>query len=119
VSSLVSSDAIPPDQRENDMVFKMLKEPQVRDATGWSHATLWQKIKDGKFRAPVKIDPDGRAVGWPEPWIEAIQDRVPGRGVARRLAWVISGVGRIGQMTMAGNPTMGSSLKVAMVSRVM
>jgi predicted DNA-binding transcriptional regulator AlpA len=55
------------------MVFKMLKEPQVLDATGWSHSTLWQKIKDGKFRAPIKIDPDGRAVGWPEPWIEEIQ----------------------------------------------
>jgi hypothetical protein len=31
----------------------------------------------------------------------------------------ISGEGGIGQMTMAGNPTTGSSLKVAMVSRVM
>ena len=29
------------------------------------------------------------------------------------------GVGRIGQMAMAGNPTMGSSLNEAMVSRVM
>jgi hypothetical protein len=31
----------------------------------------------------------------------------------------ISGMGQVGQMTMAGNPTTGSSLNVAMVSRVM
>jgi hypothetical protein len=29
----------------------------------------------------------------------------------------ISGMGRVGQMTMAGNPTTGSSLNVAIVSR--
>ena len=37
----------------------------------------------------------------------------------RGLIATISGVGRIGQMAMAGNPTMGSSLNEAMVSRVM
>jgi hypothetical protein len=40
------------------------------------------------------------------------------------LAWCSSvrataSLGRVGQMTTAGNPTTGSSLKVAMVSRVM
>jgi hypothetical protein len=35
------------------------------------------------------------------------------------LTKTISGWGRIGQMSIAGNPTMASSLKVAMVSSVM
>ena len=42
------------------------------------------------------------------------------------LAWcslvratALSGLGRVGQMTIAGNPTTGSSLRFAMVSRVM
>ena len=41
------------------------------------------------------------------------------------LAWcssaaarTLSGKGRVGQMTMAGNPTTGSSLRAAMVSSV-
>jgi hypothetical protein len=46
-------------------------------------------------------------------------DRVPGFGVAGWRPLSISGRGRIGQMNMAGNPTTGSSLKVAMVSGVM
>jgi hypothetical protein len=49
----------------------------------------------------------------------AIRDRVPWRGVADGLTTTIPGLGRIGQITMAGNPTMGSSLKAAMVSSVM
>jgi hypothetical protein len=35
------------------------------------------------------------------------------------LTTTIVGMGRIGEITMAGNPTTGSSLKAAMVSRVM
>jgi hypothetical protein len=35
------------------------------------------------------------------------------------LTATIIGMGRIGEITMAGNPTTGSSLKAAMVSRVM
>src|SRR5271165_6372974 len=54
-----------------------------------------------------------------EVFARGCEDRVPWRGVVGRLATAISGLGRIGQMTMAGNPTTGSSLKVAMVSRVM
>jgi hypothetical protein len=48
-----------------------------------------------------------------------ISDRVPWRGVAERLTATISGMGRIGQIAAAGNPTIASSLKAAMVSRVM
>jgi hypothetical protein len=47
------------------------------------------------------------------------KDRVPWRGVADGLTTTISGVGRIGQITIAGNPTTGSSLSTAIVSSVM
>ncbi len=40
------------------------------------------------------------------------------RGLACRLALAISGAGRVGRTTMAGNPTTGSSLKPPPVSRV-
>ena len=40
----------------------------------------------------------------------AFHDALPKRGVAERLATTISDMGRIGQITMAGNPTTGSSL---------
>ena len=45
--------------------------------------------------------------------------RVPGRGVASGAITVVAGVGRVGQAATAGSPTMGSSLKGAMVSSVM
>jgi hypothetical protein len=39
--------------------------------------------------------------------------------VAKGWTTTISGIGRIGQIATAGNPTTGSSLKTAMVSSVM
>ena len=65
------------------MVRKMLKEPQVLEATAWSHSTLWQKIKDGKFPPPVKIDPDGRAVAWVADQVAAIQQAAIERQAVR------------------------------------
>jgi predicted DNA-binding transcriptional regulator AlpA len=50
-----------------------LKQPQVLAATGWSSSTLWSKIAEGKFPAPVKTDPDARAVHWWEDEVEAVQ----------------------------------------------
>jgi prophage regulatory protein len=41
---------------------EIYREPAVRKFTGWSHATLWQRVKDGVFPAPVKLG--ARAVGW-------------------------------------------------------
>jgi len=55
------------------MVRKLLRKPVVLQATGWSNSTLYDKIAKGKFPKPVKIDPDGRVVGWWEDEIEAIQ----------------------------------------------
>jgi prophage regulatory protein len=52
---------------------RMLRLPEVLASTGWSRSSLYQKINDGKFPAPVKLDPDGRAVGWPEVDVIAYQ----------------------------------------------
>ena len=47
-------------------------------------------------------------------------DRVPKRSVCDvGVTSTISGMGRIGQITMAGNPTTGSSLKCGSCSSVM
>jgi prophage regulatory protein len=55
---------------------RFLRLPAVLAATGWSRSTLYAKIDAGKFPAPVKLDPDGRAVGWPENDVLAHQERV-------------------------------------------
>ena len=44
------------------MVDEIHREPAVLKYTGWSHATLWQRVKDGVFPKPVKLG--SRAVGW-------------------------------------------------------
>ena len=64
------------------MVRKMLRKPVVLQATGWSNSTLYRKIAKRKFPKPVKIDPDGRVVGWWEDEIEAIQKRAVDQSVA-------------------------------------
>lgn len=55
------------------MVRKLLRKTVVLEATGWSNSTLYTKIAQGKFPKPVKIDPEGRASGWWEDEVEAIQ----------------------------------------------
>jgi prophage regulatory protein len=44
------------------MVDEIYREPAVLKFTGWSHSTLWARVKDGAFPKPVKIG--SRAVGW-------------------------------------------------------
>ena len=60
----------------------VLRKPAVLAATGWSNSTLYQKIKDGKFPQPTKLDPDGRAVIWWADEIAEIQNRAVKRSVA-------------------------------------
>jgi prophage regulatory protein len=54
-------------------VQRMLRLPAVLAATGWSRSTLYSKIAEGKFGKPIKLDPDGRAVAWPESEVLAHQ----------------------------------------------
>lgn len=55
------------------MLETFLRPRQVQAAMGWSRSTLYQKVSDGLFPAPVKLDDSGRAVGWPESEIIAYQ----------------------------------------------
>lgn len=54
---------------------KILRKPAVLAMTGYSASTLYQKIADGKFPAPIKLDPEGRASGWLEDEIVGLVDR--------------------------------------------
>lgn len=56
------------------MVQKVLRLPAVLDATGYSKATLYSKIKEGIFPAGVRLDPNGRTVVWFEDDVEAFQN---------------------------------------------
>jgi predicted DNA-binding transcriptional regulator AlpA len=55
------------------MVRTVLRRPAVLKATGWSSPTLYRKIKEKKFPAGTKLDPDGQAVVWFEDEVEAFQ----------------------------------------------
>ncbi len=53
----------------------MLRRRQVEARTGLSRSTIYQRIADGEFPAPVSLG--GRAVGWPSDEIDAwIADRI-------------------------------------------
>jgi prophage regulatory protein len=52
---------------------RILRRPRVLELMGWSTSTLYDKMSKGRFPKPVKIDPNGRAVGWIEPEVEAHQ----------------------------------------------
>jgi prophage regulatory protein len=46
-------------------VRRMMRFPEVMQATGYSRATIYEKIKnDPSFPKPVKLSNGGKAVGW-------------------------------------------------------
>ena len=56
-------------------IERIMREPAVLEATGWSSSTLWEKIKTNRFPKPMKLDPSGhgRAVGWFESTVREYQ----------------------------------------------
>lgn len=50
----------------------LCRKPAVLIAMGWGHSTLYQRIQEGLFVAPVKSG--SRASAWPSDEITAIQD---------------------------------------------
>lgn len=46
------------------MVTKILRLPNVKSRTGLSRSTIYLRISEGSFPAPVSLG--GRAVGWIE-----------------------------------------------------
>jgi len=55
------------------MAFEIYRRQKVLELTGWSVSTLYEKMAEGRFPRPVKLDPTGRAVGWLKPEVEAHQ----------------------------------------------
>jgi prophage regulatory protein len=66
----------------------LLREPKVLAKTGYSHSTLWAKVAEGKFPAPVRLDGDGgRAVAWVESEIDdLIEAAIKRRNAADQAA---------------------------------
>jgi prophage regulatory protein len=56
------------------MVRKVMRRPAILAATGWSRASLYAKIAEGKFPKGTKLDPSGNAVVWFEDEVEAWQN---------------------------------------------
>lgn len=54
-------------------VRKALRLPAVQEATGYSKASIYQKIKDEKFPPGHKLDPHGSARIWFDDEIEQVQ----------------------------------------------
>lgn len=62
---------------------KILRRDEVKRRTGWSTSTLYAKMADGIFPKPIKLDPEGRAVGWIEDEVDAYQaSRIASRDAA-------------------------------------
>jgi prophage regulatory protein len=55
------------------MAVNILRRPKVLERTGWCISTLYEKMASGQFPRPIKLDPEGRAVGWLEPEVDAYQ----------------------------------------------
>lgn len=60
------------------MANTILRLPDVKQKTGQSRSTIYEKIQRGEFPAPVKIGE--RAVGWVEAEVDAwVGDRIKAR----------------------------------------
>ena len=60
------------------MANSILRLPDVKQKTGQSRSTIYDKVQRGEFPAPVKLGE--RAVGWVEAEVEAwVKDRITAR----------------------------------------
>lgn len=55
----------------------MLRAPEVMAQMGWSRTTLWRRVRDGAFPAPVELGPN--SIGWRQSWVSAARDALPRR----------------------------------------
>ena len=55
------------------MLRKILRLPQVEEATGESRSTIYKRISEGEFPKPVKLG--AKAVGWVEDEIAEYNER--------------------------------------------
>lgn len=60
------------------MADTILRLPAVKQKTGQSRSTIYEKVQRGEFPAPVKIGE--RAVGWVEAEVDSwVKDRIEAR----------------------------------------
>ena len=58
-------------------VDPMLRAPDVMAQMGWSRTTLWRRVRDGAFPAPVELG--ANLLGWRQSWVNAARDALPRR----------------------------------------
>lgn len=62
---------------------RLLRLPQVEEATGLRRTQIFVAVKDGRFPKPVKVLESGRAVAWLESDVVAYQQaRIAARDAA-------------------------------------
>ena len=54
---------------------RLLSVKQVMDRMGWSRTTLWRRVRDGKFSAPVKTG--DHSIAFYEDEVDAAQENLP------------------------------------------
>lgn len=54
---------------------RLLSVKQVMDRMGWSRTTLWRRVRDGKFSAPVKTG--ANSIAFYEDEVNAAQENLP------------------------------------------
>jgi prophage regulatory protein len=63
------------------MIRKILRLPQVEEATGESRSTIYKRISEGEFPKPVKLGT--KSVGWVEEEVAAYNEaRIAARDAA-------------------------------------
>jgi len=55
---------------------RVLRMKQLIEKVGYARSTIHQLVKEGRFPAPFKLTPDGRAVGWFEETIDNWQQEM-------------------------------------------
>ena len=64
------------------MIRKILRIPQVVEATGESRSTIYKRVSEGALTKPVKLG--SKSIGWPEDEVAAYIDaRIAARDAAR------------------------------------
>ena len=56
---------------------RMLRPKQVMARMAWSRTTLWRRVRDGAFPAPVELGVN--MIGWPEEVVEEAIEALPHR----------------------------------------
>ena len=63
--------------------MKLLRLPQTLERTGLTRTRAYALIARGEFPQPVKLNPNGRAIAFPESEVDAwISDRMAERETA-------------------------------------